>query len=286
MGGGLQRKVLRLNAKRIKRISLRIALFFALSLSLQIAHADDDICQGLMTLHAKHGVELESYLSDAGKNCLMASASTDSAGESFEYEQSFVGTEQLSVELQFSPGMYWFRLKSPRYNSDRHGNMRYLGLSDVAEAPANCITKAEDDAIYFPSLIQIDQNCKVNATLGEIGSSSDHKYKVNISRYSPRDPARTLKTWTKNGMGSAYNIVDIALLPGVYRFNLHSPDQDNLGTISLEHIISDPPGCFGPTRIAFPSQVTVNRECRVYAILNSYLVIDLVFWNVSINRNL
>lgn len=266
-----------MNAKWIRKISLLIALFFALSLSLQIADAADEICDGLMSLRAKHGIEFEAYLSDAGKNCLVASAP-------FVFERSFVGTQQIPVVLHFIPGIYQFKLNIPNYNSDRSGNIWYIGLSDVVEAPENCIPKAENDTIYFPSLIQIREKCKVQATLREVGSFSDRKYKVSISRFSTRAPAKTLELWTRSGMGRAYNKVDLALSPGLYRLNLHSPDEAHLGKISLDDIISDPPGCIGLSRIEFPSQVRVNQACRLYAILNSYLVIDLIFWNVSINR--
>ena len=89
-------------AKWIKRMASLLALFAALGFSLQVVSADDEICDWLLSLHDKFGGQLESYLNDAGKNCLFGGAPAVPANEPFV--QSFVAAKQVPVELFFSPG--------------------------------------------------------------------------------------------------------------------------------------------------------------------------------------
>ncbi len=274
-----------INTKWIKMVATLIVLLFTLCLSLQIVSADDVICDGLMSLHSKYGSELESYLNDAGKDCLVARMLCDPAIGTLDFERSFVGTQQTQVALNLCPGIYRFDLRIPVYNSDRAGNIRYITLSDVVETPENCIKTDAYSTIYFPTQIRIDVNCKVSATLGEMGSSSHQKYKVSISRISPRLSPRKAQRWTQSGIGSDYNTVEIVFSPGSYSLNIHEPGAGDWGTIGLDDIVSDPPGCFGSSWINFPSQVHISQDCRIYTTLNTYLKDNhLLFWNVSINK--
>lgn len=272
-----------MNARWAKKVVSLIAMLVALSFSLQIVSAGDEICDWLLSLHDKFGSQLESYLSDAGKNCLLSGAPLLPANESFV--QSFSAARQVQVELFFSPGIYQFNLDRPIYNSDRAGNMRYITLSHVVEEPENCIRTDDYSAIYFPTRIRIEADCEVSATLGEMGAASDQKYKVSISRIRPRLTARKAERWSQYGFGSDYNSVEIVFSRGLYSLSLHQPDAGDWGMIGLDHVISDPPGCFGSTWKNFPSQVHINQDCRIYAILNSYLKDNhLMHWHVAIHK--
>lgn len=271
------------DAKWIKRMASLLALFAALSFSLHVVSAGDEICDWLLSLHDKFGGQLESYLNDTGKNCLLSGAPAVPAKEPFV--QSFIAAKQVPVELFFNPGVYEFDLDRPIYNSDRAGNMRYITLSNVVEEPENCIRTDDYSAIYFPTRIRIEADCEVSATLGEMGASSDQKYKVSISRIRPRLTARKAERWSQYGFGSDYDSVEIVFSRGLYSLSLHQPDAGDWGTIVLDDVVSDPPGCFGSSWKNFPSQVQINQDCRIYAILNAYLKDNhLLHWHVAIHK--
>ena len=91
--------------------------------------------------------------------------------------------------------------------------------------------------------------------------------------------------WKCKGQGDTALSVDLDFHPGIYRFNLiHPRAGGDWGSVSLESIIAVPKAAFDDDAIYFPTQLRLNRSCRLYATLDVTTYEEGMPWEISIGR--
>ena len=91
--------------------------------------------------------------------------------------------------------------------------------------------------------------------------------------------------WKFRGLGDWAQSVDLDFQPGIYRFNLVQPTVGgDWGSVSLLRIVSVPKDALIEGSVRFPTQLRINRSCRVYATLDVFTVERGARWEISITK--
>lgn len=162
-------------------------------------------------------------------------------------------------------------------------------LGNIVGVPEGCFPTAwSSGLVSFPALVPVLQDCRVYATLivNVFAWSKEKSWLIDITKYVPSAAENEAVYWMQSGRGSKYKMVDITFRPGAYLVSVDQPPKGDWGVINFEQIIDRPKHCFGKSTFTLTSQIRIQSDCRVFAILNAKLDIarQNTPWEVSITK--
>lgn len=249
-----------------KAIRIVLCLVLLVTTAGTVLAQEDAICNGLKALHATHGDQFRSYLSDVGQQCLEPAVPKTASERIWHVEGQGPSIQSLSLDL--TTGTY--ELTEPESPGAAKGGLAML--DNIVTEPEDCVVW---EMVTFPAILHIDRKCQVYATLDvHVGGPPDRnqRWELSITRLSEEVEVPKADGWIARGRNFGRIPVDLVFEPGIYRTSA----EVGTSVIYMWIVSKSKDHCLQDYNFELPNQFRVTQTCHIKA------RIDVGFWGGSL----